>query len=484
MYIYMLRRFLYALAAAAFLWSCSGSGGASGKLLSLEDAADGDSNYVFTVNGVTFKMIRIHGGTFSMGHTFDQGVVRNPDIHQVYLDGYAIGASEVSQELWSAVMGGNPSAVKDPSSPVTRVTWKDAVKFTSKLTKLTGIAFRLPTEAEWEYAARQDASFCGGVWEWCSDWWRESWEGLPEINPHGPSEGSEKALRGNSSAVLKARPIDRKPLVPQAKSADTGFRLAVSTGEPCPESVLGILFNRVPREDISDLSVERFTVGGVSFRMMPVKGGTFSMGATEEQQKSAAENEKPVHEVTVSSFKIGEFEVTCELWNAVMGSLPPSMKGGRYPVGNVSWYDAQAFIAELNRQTGRLFRLPTEAEWEFAARGGVKSRNTPFAGSRFAEYVSVYDAKSTSVVGTKQPNELGLYDMSGNAWEWVQDIYGPYTAEVQVDPSGPDFAVEGNDFRVMRSGSAMSRFDKSRTSKRSENKAVNFKSNIGFRLAL
>lgn len=202
----------------------------------------------------------------------------------------------------------------------------------------------------------------------------------------------------------------------------------------------------VPRAD------EVITVNGVSFKMIGVQGGTFTMGATSEQGSDADSDEKPTHQVTLSSFSIGETEVTQELWQAVMGSNPSYFKGLKRPVEQVNWEDCQAFIRELNNLTGRNFRLPTEAEWEYAARGGQKSNPTKYAGSSTIDDVAWYIDNSgdqTHDVATKRANELGLYDMSGNVWEWCQDWKGSYRSGSQTTPKG---ASSGSD-RVYRGGS-------------------------------
>ena len=191
------------------------------------------------------------------------------------------------------------------------------------------------------------------------------------------------------------------------------------------------------------LSPETFTVGGVSFNMVPVERGTFRMGATTEQGEDAYDWEKPSHQVTLTrSFRICETEVTQALWLAVMGSNPSSFTGDlTRPVEQVSWNDCQTFITKLNEMTGRTFRLPTEAEWEFAARGGVMSKGYKYAGSNDADEVAWHSGNSngsTHPVGQKKANELGLYDMSGNVLEWCQDWYVRYTEEAQTDPTGPE----------------------------------------------
>lgn len=205
--------------------------------------------------------------------------------------------------------------------------------------------------------------------------------------------------------------------------------------------------NAISSEDQS------FTVNGVRFNMIKVEGGTFRMGATEEQGSDAWDDEKPVHSVTLSDYYIGQTEVTQQLWQAVMGSNPSYFKGdSQCPVENVSWEDCQEFIEKLNRLTGQNFRLPTEAEWEFAARGGNKSRGYKYSGSNTVGDVAWYYGNSgdrTHAVATKQANELGLYDMSGNAWERCSDWRGAYPKSSQTNPKGP---LSGSG-RVLRGGS-------------------------------
>ena len=194
-------------------------------------------------------------------------------------------------------------------------------------------------------------------------------------------------------------------------------------------------------------------VGNVSYRMIPVNGGTFTMGATSEMTEPW-DDEKPTHKVTLSSYSVGETEVTQALWKAVMGSNPSYFKGDNLPVEQVSWDDCQTFIRKLNGLTGRHFRLPTEAEWEFAARGGNGSCHTQYSGSgssRIDDVAWYYgnSGNKTHPVKTKQSNELGIYDMSGNVWEWCQDWFGSYNSSAQTNPTG---ASSGSS-RVIRGGS-------------------------------
>ena len=194
-----------------------------------------------------------------------------------------------------------------------------------------------------------------------------------------------------------------------------------------------------------------FEVNGVKFRMIAVEGGSYMMGATPGQGDAARENEKPAHKVTVDDFLIGETEVTQELWFAVMGNNPSSNQSdqGYYPVENVSWNDVQEFIKKLNEITGQQFRLPFEAEWEYAARGGKKSTDKKYSGSDNEEEVAWYNdnaGEKTHAVAKKRSNELGLYDMSGNVWEFCE-----LSSDIEVcNIRGGSF---GNNSQYLRSSS-------------------------------
>jgi formylglycine-generating enzyme required for sulfatase activity len=182
--------------------------------------------------------------------------------------------------------------------------------------------------------------------------------------------------------------------------------------------------------------------------MVYVSGGTFKMGG----KRKPFFDEKPTHSVTLSSYYIGKYEVTQAEWKTVMGSNPSEIKGDDRPVENVSWDDCQTFISRLNSITGRSFSLPTEAQWEFSARGGNSSRGYKYSGSNNVGDVAWYIDNSggtTHDVGTKSPNELGLYDMSGNVWEWCSDWGGNYSSNSQTNPTGPS----SGSGRVNRGGS-------------------------------
>ena len=200
------------------------------------------------------------------------------------------------------------------------------------------------------------------------------------------------------------------------------------------------------------ISNQSFTLNGVSFTMIGVQGGIFTMGATSDQGIDSDSDEKPAHKVAISSFLIGQTEVTQELWDVVMGSSSSTFKGSKKPVEKVSWDDCQVFLKKLNWLTGKNFRLPTEAEWEYSARGGNISQGYKYSGSNNVNDVAWHysnSGKTTHDVGQKKPNELGIYDMSGNVWEWCQDWYASYSSSTQTNPHG---AFSGSE-RVIRGGS-------------------------------
>ncbi len=230
-----------------------------------------------------------------------------------------------------------------------------------------------------------------------------------------------------------------------------------------------------------------FTANGVSFTMILVEGGTFTMGATSEQGLDAESDEKPAHSVTLSDYYIGQTEVTQALWRTVMGSNPAYFqKGDKYPVEKVSWDECQQFVQKLNsllssQLGGKRFALPTEAQWEYAARGGKKSNGYKYSGSNTLGNVAWYDSNSASIthpVATKSPNELGIYDMSGNVWEWCQDWYGSYSSASQTNPIG---ASSGSD-RVRRGGSWGNDAGICRVSNRDDYAPAYRYSNLGLRL--
>jgi len=416
-------------------------------------------------NGVKFNMIYVDGGTFIMGKESEpdddwdsewDAYQDSRPAHEVTLSSFKMGETEVTQELWMAVMGNNPSSHVGPGTkdfPVENVSWNDCQEFIKRLNGITGRNFRLPTEAEWEFAARggnksrgntyvtgggwywvahpindytqnptsvgqfrNELGLCdmaGNVSEWCFDWYG-SYGDLSRMNPIGPSTGTERVYRG-SSYILDDWPVySRAYCIPNETYGLIGFRLVLS-------------------------DVETYSVNGVSFAMIPVAGGTFTMGATPEQEDEAHYLEFPPHKISVPSFSIGQTEVTIALWNAVKGGYSnPDILECPYFCDNLvsqsgliidpKW-EAYSFIEALNSITGKSFRLPYEEEWEFAARGGNMSRGYKYAGSDNLDEVAWFDANSSghvNLVCTKAPNELGLYDMSGNVLELCDNEFMDY----------------------------------------------------------
>jgi formylglycine-generating enzyme required for sulfatase activity len=201
----------------------------------------------------------------------------------------------------------------------------------------------------------------------------------------------------------------------------------------------------------------------IGMQLVLVQPGTFQMGSDDGKVE-----EKPVHSVTISKpFYIGKYEVTQKQWRDVMGTNPSKYQGDNRPVESVSWNDAQDFIRKLNEKEGTTkYRLPTEAEWEFAARGSTQSNGYKFAGSSNVADVAVYRENSggeTKPVGIKRPNELGIYDMSGNVWEWCWDWYDAYSSTAQSDPKGPT----SGSYRVLRGASFFSLDNSCRVASRS-----------------
>ncbi len=550
-----------------------------------------------TVNGVSFNMVKVEGGTFTMGANDNDTEAEYDErpAHQVTLSSFSIGQTEVTQALWQAVMDFNPSSFSsahgyadDLSRPVENVSWYDCQAFITEMTLLTGKTFRLPTEAEWEYAARggnmsrgykyagsnniDDVAWynntgdnlgdqthlvvtkapnelglydmSGNVEELCQDWYGE-YSDEAQTNPTGPDWGLGRVIRGGNwnQDANRCRVSFRNGIAPSGGINTVGLRVILYKGEfNLSESALTLCVgenrsvtilngdgeyaveggeehvtytidgNRLTvtgcQEGTTALNVtntstgatavlainvesapaavtETFTVNGVSFTMVEVEGGTFTMGATAEQGAAAKKDEKPAHQVTLSSYSIGKTEVTQELWQAVMGSNPSYYIGNmNRPVECVSWEDCQTFITKLNEMTGKTFRLPTEAEWEFAARGGNQSNGYRYAGSHNVDDVAWYSYNSGSVtrpVGTKCMNELGLYDMSGNVWEWCQDWYGGYNNEAQTNPTGPE---EGYPYRVIRGGSWLNAATVCRVSRRGSEVQYGGMRYIGLRLAL
>ena len=231
----------------------------------------------------------------------------------------------------------------------------------------------------------------------------------------------------------------------------------ISSSEPPP----------IPGKIVSDQLID----------MVFVKGGSFEMG---KGKGFFSSNRK--HSVTLDNFYIGKYEVTQKQWKAIMGNNPSYFKGDDLPVENVSWHDVQEFLKKLNQRTGKQYRLPTEAEWEYAARGGNKSEGYKYSGSDNPDQVAWYGKNSnlqTHPVGQKAPNELSIYDMSGNVWEWCSDLYGEYSHRPETNPRGPTSGA----YRVQRGGSWNNNASYCRVANRPRHFPDYVLNNNGFRVA-
>ena len=287
----------------------------------------------------------------------------------------------------------------------------------------------------------------------------ESEEGMVKLKASAPSNLQitlSKEVASMNQTSKTAIPQQAQPQQPVAQPQPVSSMASSSTSGASSNMVGSSTSGSVITIPVKD---------GISIEMVKVEAGSFNMGATPEMQ-NPDEDEKPVHRVTLTNnYYIGKYEVTQALWKIVMGSNPSNSKGDNLPVENVSWNNCQKFISKLNKLTGKSFCLPTEAEWEFAARGGKKSRGYQYSGSNTLGDVAWYEGNSgskTHAVGTKQPNELGIYDMTGNVYEWCQDWYGSYSSSPQTNPIG---AVSGS-CRVYRGGCWVSSARNCRTSYR------------------
>ena len=230
-----------------------------------------------------------------------------------------------------------------------------------------------------------------------------------------------------------------------------------------------------------------FTVGDLSFKMIYIQAGTFTMGADAKEPGSNSW-EKPSHKVTLTKdYYMGEYEVTQALWQEIMGNNPSMFKDPelKAPVDGVNYQEAQDFLAKLSAKTGQKFVLPTEAQWEFAARGGLQTKGYKFCGSNTVDDVAWYDGNAgfkTHAAGSKLPNELGIYDMSGNVMEWCSDWYGDYSADDQTDPVGPESNPQN--YRVSRGGGLISIIGDVRIPFRAGSEAKSHMFFQGFRLAM
>lgn len=498
---------------------------AANRLRSLEAARPGNSNTAppFVPNNrpatqpasgsrnrYGMEFVLVSAGTFQMGSPASEAERdgdEGPDHSVAITKNFYLGKYEVTQGQWKAIMGTTPFNQPGADSlPAENVSWDEAQELCRRLNALNdGFTYRLPTEAEWEYSARAGSSGAyagnlgelawykdnsgektqpvgtkrpnlwglydmhGNVYEWVQDWYLDKYyEDSPDTDPPGPrtDSGRGRGFRGGSVRTTPhgCRSAYRNANAPNYKSGEIGIRLVRT-----PNGNSG-----ASNSDSSGSAAGQAFRDGNGIDFVYVPAGNFLMGST------LSEDEKPVHRVMIStSFYMGKYEVTQAQWRAVMNTNPSEFSGDNRPVERVSWVDAQEFIRRLNaKSAGVKYRLPTEAEWEYACRAGTTGDH---AGP--IDEMGWYNQNSgnqTHPVGQKRPNAWGLYDMHGNAWEWVQDVYDSsyYPGSPDTDPTGP---ATGNS-SVIRGGV----FARTDNSARSAYRYLNLRSTadtgFGFRL--
>ena len=480
------------------------------------------------------ELVLIPAGKFMMGNPgkANEVTLTKP----FYLSKY-----EVTQGQWEGLMGGNPSSrTKGATLPVTDISWEDCQDFIKKLNAKTNGGYRLPTDAEWEYTCRagtttaysygesltkSDANFDGdsikavgsyspnafglydmhgNVWEWCEDW-KADYPAVVVTDPKGPAAGERRVLRGGSffSNVSEARSSFRSFITPTTRYIAFGFRLArnadlkaeiaptVPKSDPAEVmsatgNILIVPFTEVKAKEVQKEVAkslkkeveEKADLGkGVNLEMVLVPAGKFMMGSP-ASENGRSTNEKQ-HEVTITKpYYMGKYEVTQEQWEAVMGDNPSKIKGKKLPVTEVSWLDCQEFIKKLNAKTNGSYRLPTEAEWEYACRAGTSTAYS--YGDSLKKSDANTDSGSIMAAGSYKPNAFGLHDMHGNVWEWCEDWKANYPAEFVKDPKGP----ATGEYRVLRGGAFLSNVSAARSSYRDRTiSPTNRDDTFGFRLA-
>lgn len=433
-----MKKYLWAALAAAVVAFCTGCGDRGGV--------------------PNVAMVFVEGGTSTMKYRNDTTVTSTITVEDFY-----IGKTEVTQRLWKSVMGGNPSYFKGNRLPVDSVSWDDAQEFIKKLNAKTGKNYRLPTGAEWKYAAHKgnknkESKYSGGnnikkAAERAKDratvcyntarsnGWPAAKYNDYKPRPVGSKRANELGIHDMYGNVREWVGNNYGPLqmycggyfgvvvyYPYLRRNNLGFRLAISAATDTSITAAADTSAAAAPETAAASPLDASS-NPDSVAMAFVEGGTFFMGCINEFGDECRDDEKPGRSVTVGDFRIAKYEVTQGLWKSVMGSSHSYFKGDNLPAEMVSWDDAQEFIRKLNAKTGKNYRLPTEAEWKYAALGGNKSRGYKHSGGNNIDDVAWCSGNSggkTRPVGTKAANELGIHDMSGNVQEWTNDEYERY----------------------------------------------------------
>ena len=423
--------------------------------------------------GVKMELVRVEAGTFEMSKADGENASGETPHRATLTRDFYIGRTEVTQMQWEVVMENNPSNYKGDELPVETVTWNDAMAFCDKLNAMgkapTGWKFTLPTETQWEYAARggnkskgykySGSNNCdnvawrqilsnstthsvgtktgnelglydmsGNVYEWClDDWSSDSIDLTAEFMRENDNGRASRAVRGGSvgnKETKNCRSSYRGRTVPTTKNKVLGFRVALVKADGYGTANKTDGESNVSQNQVSSQKTVSLPEG-VKMELVRVEAGTFEMSKADGENASG---ETPHRATLTRDFYIGRTEVTQMQWEVVMENNPSNYKGDELPVETVTWNDAMAFCDKLNAMgkapTGWKFTLPTETQWEYAARGGNKSKGYKYSGSNNCDNVAWRQSLSNSTthsVGTKTGNELGLYDMSGNVCEWCLD---------------------------------------------------------------
>jgi uncharacterized protein (TIGR03067 family) len=487
-------------------------------------------------NGVNLEMILIPAGKFIMGSPKgEKGRFSDSETqHEVTISKpYYIGKYEITKEQYHCInqtFGKNEDIrsemkSKEPMSGQITYTPRNTEdnSFIKKINERTGIKFRLPTEAEWEYACRAGTTTAfhfgdeltdkdiffgnfgllpvgsfkpnafglydmhGGVSELCSDNFQKDLGTSPVIDPKGNKEVIDKVtglIKNRGTGVSRGgwSPVRLN----SSGRPDTYLR---SASRRPPDGLVGLRLV-IPYEFFSGEDEIKPSVNDDKFEMVLIPSGKFIMGSPKNEKFNDGGTREIQHEVTLTkSYYMGKYEVTVEQWVAVMGKDPSKFQGEKLPITDVSWNDCQEFIKKLNATTKGGYRLPTEAEWEYACRAGTTTAYS------FGDTITPKDAKMEDIsgprkigqnkpvaVGSYKPNAFGLYDMHGNVCEWVEDFFIEFSPNSVMDPRNIK-AYRTDPFVTFRGGSWNDGIGKLRSAQRNQNSQNNHFSFVGFRLA-